>query len=388
MVQARETSGEAKFRFGSLEIGRFIAAIAVMLSHVVPYANGHAVNPGQRLFGGLLFPGPLGVQYFFVLSGFVMASAHIGDFGRLAAAPMFWWRRACRIYPTYWLALCIPAYYLLGAMTPGLTLHLMLLDPWHDKEYIPAAWTLRYEMAFYIMFGLCLLPYIGKPLLVAWVALTFWHCVDPTLRLLHPRASMPFYWFIHYHASCFVSYLEFYFFGGLAAGVAFAKWRPGRRTSIALLAISCAVFLAILPVEDWGRSYSLMPLFMLLMAIVIGGNILGLALLERHGVIRLGKYAAWAGAMSYPIYLFHEPVLLLVINRTFPWGLHHMLSLYVRCGAMIAVILVVAALVTFLYDQPVQRALRRLTRRLEGKRAFPPGPALADLTNEARAARD
>ena len=376
MAQALQEQGEARIKLGALELGRFIAAVMVMLSHAVPYVNRHAT--GGLVFGGMAFPGSLGVQFFFVLSGFVMASAHHNDFGKLAAVPRFWWRRACRIYPAYWLALLIPVYYLYRGMHLGQGLHLALLDPWAANdfvEFIPATWTLRFELAFYVMFGLCLLPYIGKPLLALWVALTCWHCIDPTAQLLHPPSTMPFYWFIHYHAPRFVSFMEFYFFAGLAAGFAYTRWHPGRRVSTVFTVLSLVIFLAMLPTEDWGRNYSSIPSFMLCMAAVIAANILGLGAMERSGAIRLGKYAVWAGAMSYPLYIFHEPILLL-INNNIPLGQYHLPALYACLLATITAILTVTALVTFLYDQPVQRLLKRAGRRKKA-RGSAPGPRWA-----------
>jgi peptidoglycan/LPS O-acetylase OafA/YrhL len=363
MTQAPPEAKEARVKLGSLEIGRFIAALMVMLSHTVPYVNGHAANPAAPLFGGLLFPGPLGVQYFFVLSGFVMASAHYHDFGKLSAVPMFWWRRACRIYPAYWLALCIPALYLLGASTFGRMLHLALLDPWHGQEYIPAAWSMRYEMAFYIMFGLCLLPYIGKPLLAFWMFFTLWRYGTFNIINLHPPFLYSVNRFAVVHGDKFVDVFEFYFFAGLVAGLAYAGLRPGPRLAAVLLAAAALLLVFALPNENWGREYGLSPLFRLGMACTLAGCVLGLASLERHGIIHFGKYAAWLGAMSYPLYIFHEPVTL-IINNTLPWGQHHTLGLYARLIAITTAILAVSALVTFAYDQPVQRLLRRLTRRV------------------------
>ena len=360
MAQARHEQGEARVKLGSLEIGRFIAALMVMLSHVAPYVNGHAASPSQKIFGGMLFPGPLGVQYFFVLSGFVMASAHHDDFGKLASAPKFWWRRACRIYPAYWLALCIPLYYLCGSTTSIRALHLVLLDPWHGDDYIPAAWSLRYEMAFYIMFGLALLPYAGKPLLAFWVFFTIWRWGVLDSLGLHPPVLFAVNRFVSVYGDKFAAAFEFYFFAGLAAGFLYARVRAGPRSSVALLVVAALLLMLCLPREDWGIDYK-SPLFMLGMAFVIAGNILGLALLERHRIIRLGKYAAWAGAMSYPLYIFHEPVMLIITN-SLPWGQHHAPGLYLRFAAITAATLAIAALVTFAYDQPLQHQLRRLVK--------------------------
>jgi exopolysaccharide production protein ExoZ len=356
-------SMDAKIKLGSLEVGRFIAAVMVLLSHVVPYVNNHTAPLSRPVFGNALFPGPLGVQYFFVLSGFVMASTHYGDFGKFSAPLHFWWRRACRIYPAYWLALCIPAYYLFGAMTPGSTLHLAVLDPWHDQEYIPAAWTMRFEMAFYIMFGLCLLPYIGKPLLAAWVFVTLCECIFVEFGLIHSPLVLTFLWWVSQHAIRFVALMEFYFFAGLAAGFAYVKLRLAPQIWAGILMAGTLLFCGLLPLEGWGAQYGPSPVFALGMACVLGVAMLGLAGLERAGGFTLGRFAGWLGAMSYPIYVFHEPVLL-VISNALPWGQHHTPGLYLRFIAIVAAILTVAALVTFLFDQPLQRFLRRLTRRM------------------------
>jgi len=367
-------------KLGSLEIGRFLAALMVMMSHDVPYVNHHAARPADVIFGGILFPGPLGVQYFFALSGFVMASAHHQDFGKFSAIPKFWWRRACRIYPAYWLALCVPAYYLFGAMTPCLTLHLALLDPWYNVEYIPATWSMRYELAFYIMLSLCFLPFVGKPLLVFWIAFTVWTWCGPLVQAFHPAFMMSTYRFTQAYEARFFSFLEFYFFAGLLAGYIYARRWVNRPISIALAAAACLLFLLSLPGEAWGANYGL-PMFEMRMSLIIAACILGLALLEWYGILRLGKYATWAGAMSYPLYIFHEPVLL-VIDNNLPWGQHHRFGLYAHFIGIAAGTFILVALVTFLLDQPLQRWLRRI-RWVRNQNIQKALPNRADNTNSA-----
>jgi peptidoglycan/LPS O-acetylase OafA/YrhL len=347
----------------TLELGRFIAAMLVMLSHAVPYVNNHAAGGAAPVFGNMLFPGPLGVQYFFVLSGFVMASAHHADFGRLAAMPQFWWRRACRIYPAYWLALLIPMFYLYRATTPGIALHMVLLDPWYAQEYIPATWSLRLEMAFYIMFGLCLLPYIGKPLLAAWVFLALWIWILSAIAPVHPPLLGTLVHVSLLHAADFVSLFEVYFFAGLAAGYAYAKCRFGWRVWAGLLVLGVLLFGSLLPMEGWGVLYGGHPWFVLCMAGALAVLLLGLAGLERASGWRMGRWAGWLGAMSYPIYIFHEPVMLIISNEGH-WGQFGAAGLYLHFALLCAAILALAALVSFMFDQPVQRGLRRLTRRI------------------------
>lgn len=373
--------GTDRVKLRSLELGRFMAAMFVMLSHAAPFTNAHAAAGVAPLFGGLLFPGPLGVQYFFVLSGFVMANAHHGDYGRLGAVPLFLWRRICRIYPAYWLALCIPVFYLHGAMTWDTSWHMVLLDPWYNQEYIPATWSLRYEMAFYLMFSLCLLPYIGRLLLGFWIFIILWRWVFVFFFAHYVPVLDPIVYYTTHHGDHFVAMFEVYFFSGLGAGYGFAKWRGGRREFAGVLALGLLAFAVLLPMEGWGiyygngAAYMIGIMYMIAMSLAIGTTVLGIAGLERAGVFRLGKLAGWLGAISYPLYVFHEPIML-IINNDLPWGKFGTAALYMHFVLLCATILTVSALVTFLYDQPVQRRLRRLTRRIwRGSPLIAPVPA-------------
>lgn len=357
---------QVRSKLGSLEAGRLIAALMVMLAHAVPYVNSHAAAGAQPVFGSITMPGPLCVQYFFVLSGFVMAQAHHGDFGKPRAPLVFWWRRVCRIYPVYWLALCVPAYYLASSLTPLSALQLLSLDPWSTQEFVPAAWTLRFEMTFYLMLSLCLLPYIGKPLLAFWVVFTIWRWCMPLVSVFHPQVLMSLSGFLQQHAAPFCSYMCFYFFGGLTGGYMFARMRISRRVSIVFMAVSFVTLVAMLPVEKWGTIYTGMPMFMLAMAFVIAANVLGLALLEHHGILRLGRAAIFAGAMSYPLYMMHGPVLML-IEKNLPWGQYHTLGLYLAFLIVATAIMAVTALVTLFYDQPIQRHGRKVTKWVKGQ---------------------
>jgi len=214
-------------RLGSLEIGRFVAATMVFLTHITATATKHAAMPGDDIFGGVTFPGAIAVQYFFVLSGFVMMTSHRADFGNFLAAPRFWWRRACRIYPMYWISLSIVCIYLWGFLDWPMGLQLFSLAPINGADFVPPAWSLRYEMAFYIMFGLCLLPYVGRPLLAAWVlAVTLTWFPPLQLPLIGQSVSMFLASLGSTQAAFFVAPFEFYFFAGLLGGWLFSAHPP------------------------------------------------------------------------------------------------------------------------------------------------------------------
>ncbi len=359
-------AGQGKPRLYALELGRFVAAFVVFAGHLALLTNQHALSPSQQIFGGVELPAALGVQYFFVLSGFVMLHAHHRDFGKAGAVPLFWWRRICRIYPVYWLALLIPSDITAFGPSPGAIVHIVSLDPGlmgphYVQEYILPAWSLRYELAFYLMFGLCLLPYVGKPLLACWIFLNLWRWSGPMIALFHPAFMMAIYHFALTFGVKFIDFFEYYFFAGMAAAFLYLRHWLSRTVSIALLLASTTLLILMLPGEDWGLAYGTPP-FSLALSFVIAGIILSLAELERHGTLRLGQYAKWAGAMSYPLYIFHGPIIMLAETRL-PFGKANAAELYTHFALTAAATLIIAAAAAFLFDQPVQRALRRLTSR-------------------------
>jgi peptidoglycan/LPS O-acetylase OafA/YrhL len=343
----------------SLELGRFIAASLVTIAHLLPFVNQRAAAPGSPLFGGLQGPGALGVEYFFVLSGFVMMTAHYGDFGRVSSIPKFWWRRACRIFPMYWLALAIPVYALYGMLTPGFAAQLISLAPVTVSDFIAPAWSLRYETAFYIMFGLCLAPVIGKPLLCLWVLAVI--CIwGPFHAAAHFVANLPGPTLgpiiIGSH---FLSFFEFYFFAGLAAGWLFMNLSPRAAVSRLICVAGLILFAAGLPWIDWGLAYG-SPATIAVMAVFSAAFILGLAWLDTRGGSRFGEIASRLGAMSYPLYILHS-VLMLAIDLYIPVPKHlGTAALYGFFAASLAGIYAVTAAATFWFDQPLQRLLRKL----------------------------
>lgn len=355
-----------RHKLGSLELGRFIAASVVMLSHL-PWDVRHFAAPGAGILGGWVAPGPLAVQYFFVLSGFVMITAHHRDFGRLAAVPDFWWRRACRIYPMYWLSLTVPMYLLWRGVKPLQGFELVSLFPAGIDDFVPPAWSLRYEVAFYFVFGLCLLPFLGRWLLALWVLAVGWlYAPAPLARLIDPPSLYPVHRLIYLYGGHFFSTFEMQFFAGLLAGGLFIKFSPGRKTGAGLIAAGGLALLACGPALQWGQAYvsaTLMPV----VSLGFGGIVLGLATLERQGALRLGAWARRLGAVSYPLYILHTSVMLAFDQCCTGWLKLGTAGLYLLFFAGLAAIYLVAALAAFCIDQPLQRWLRR--------RARPPVPA-------------
>jgi len=149
----------------NLQALRGIAALLVVLYHTYRKTN-HINAFGNNGFNFLYpfeFMGYAGVDLFFVISGFIITYANFYRFGRRSLIPQYLLKRLIRIYPIYWfytvLALLLasinPSWSTSSAVTSNIV-NSILLFPQKDFTLLPVAWTLTYEIFFYILFSLML----------------------------------------------------------------------------------------------------------------------------------------------------------------------------------------------------------------------------------------
>jgi peptidoglycan/LPS O-acetylase OafA/YrhL len=125
---------------------RGVAALSVVCGHAV---NARPDLVGQGLGGGALTILASGVDIFFVISGFIIASTASAQGDPLN----FVFRRAVRILPVYWLVLLAAlASSSWIALSPGErpALDLGLVFAWtYPNWYIAPAWSIAFELHFY-----------------------------------------------------------------------------------------------------------------------------------------------------------------------------------------------------------------------------------------------
>lgn len=257
----------------SLQAGRAIAALMVLGFHLGPTV--------QHYFGAapLYLPfGHAGVDFFFVLSGFIITTAHRGDVGQPARLARFLWKRFVRIYPVYWivfLAAWAGAFRIVG-LSPAGFVQAMLLAPTGVAPVISVAWSLQWEVVFYLLFAALILhPLLGVAALAAVLAAGL--------------SDAPVY-------------LGLFAAGGLAALVA---GRGPKLPGPALAAVGVAIFGAAC-IQDvlTGVKPSLW------LGIGAAVAILGLACAERAGKVYGGqRWLQLLGDASYSIYLVHYPLI-------------------------------------------------------------------------------
>ena len=117
-AQAAAARPAPRPRLDSLQVFRGVAALLVVLHHAGTFSVGHF---GAPFLGNALDWGASGVDFFFVLSGFIIYFIHRPDLGRPERLRGFALKRLVRVYPIYWVAcgVVIPLYFLSPGMGPG-----------------------------------------------------------------------------------------------------------------------------------------------------------------------------------------------------------------------------------------------------------------------------
>jgi peptidoglycan/LPS O-acetylase OafA/YrhL len=175
----RASSINLEGRFAFIDGLRAVAAVAVMLFH---FFN-HWVSPIHGALAAILprgtqfilEHGDLGVEVFFVLSGFVIAHSLFGKAVTPKYAGTFVLRRSLRLDPPYWtviaISLALP-YLMFPKMsqnlfttfggTAGVAVNMFYLpDLLWQPRIVGVAWTLCIEVQFYLAFLFLLLVLHG-----------------------------------------------------------------------------------------------------------------------------------------------------------------------------------------------------------------------------------
>lgn len=149
-----------------------MAAILVVFYHVARHMN---LNIGYLPLGGIAQFGHAGVDFFFVLSGFIIFYVHGKDIGKPDRLLHYAQRRFTRIFPLYWSVFIIfltVIYFFSDRLIPGFSfiLQSFLLLPSVTDPFIGVAWSLQQEIIFYLIFAICIMhAKFGVYILITWL---------------------------------------------------------------------------------------------------------------------------------------------------------------------------------------------------------------------------
>jgi peptidoglycan/LPS O-acetylase OafA/YrhL len=330
-----------------LEAGRGVAAILVLLRHARSHCQlAYGIFPD----GNLLVFGHAGVDFFFVLSGFIIFHAHRADIGRPARLGFYIQRRFTRIFPFYWIifAAAVAEVMLSPHAKPplGLFVRSFFLLPTDNTPIIGVAWTLQQEMIFYTIFATIILNRrLGIAAFAAWFAymVAVW-----SLSLPHPPGAV----------DDLANYFNFEFSFGMAAA-----WIAGRRSAIPapriLLLAGIVVFLAVGLAEDNGLVRNLNIFTHLGYGLSALAMVLGLVGWERRGDFAVPPLLATLGGASYAIYLTHTLLIGIIWQVMLRLHLDTALNAWGSYAVLVLGAILVAVALSFAVEKPVIALTRR-----------------------------
>jgi exopolysaccharide production protein ExoZ len=289
-------------KLDSLQCFRGLAALSVALFHATATTNPLAL-------GGVGHFGFLGVDFFFVLSGFIILNSHFDDHKTIAALKNYYIKRIIRIYPPFWpisIGMILIYFYIPNlSNNPSGThnnfsfLSSILLLPDTTGPALNVAWTLIYEILFYLIFTIYFISgRIFFIFIVSWVIVIFANIYLTGL----PQNSYdtPSNWSTH-----LISPINLEFILGMIT--AYLTKKIPRQFGMPIFLLGLLSFILFL---FWPFALVFRPLFALTFAIIVLGSVL----LEWQGKLKSPQWLIKLGDASYSIYLVHNP-LISVSNR-------------------------------------------------------------------------
>jgi len=323
-------------RIAVIEAMRGVASISVACFHF-------GSNLGSDTTRAILGWGWLGVDVFFVISGFVIPLSLHGRGYRLRDFPAFLARRMIRLEPPYlasilltivlWhAATLVPAF---SGEAPDYSLaqlgfHLLYLIPFTGYDWLnPNYWSLAYEFVFYIVVGLTFATLGSRGSFLTFAAVVI---VAGIFRYLQYRYSLD--------QQMVLRVVEF----GVGLLLMRLATDEGPRAAAAngLWLAACLAYV-------FGAG-----------GIVIGTTILAsAALIHLLREARLGRWAYFIGGISYSLYLTHTIVGGRIVNlgRRFT---NNVADEYALMIVALAVSIAFAVVFAYLIETPSRRAARQI----------------------------
>ncbi len=344
----------------SVQIMRGIAAVSVVAfhSHVILAKPEYG---GLKVFGQIADKGWMGVNFFFVLSGFIIFLAHEKDIGKPSSLPLYYSRRFTRLYPVYWILLT--AFIAAAAIGIGhpdfkwdaahfITAYTLIPIVDHPTLPLKVAWTLLFEIKFYLIFSLLLISKrIGIAALTLWAAAIIgrnlsslpppdWGNLAPDWGLLH-------IWNIN-------------FLFGMLSCVAVQKLRVSSGPWILVSGIALLIYLAsyATDMETSVVNSKLMAALGLAFALIIVGGVLS----EAWSALKSTKWAEILGDASFSIYLVHSAAISQVASFNFKIAFGMLPPQMVYCVAFFTSV-AAGIIVHFIIELPLLRYVRSIKAR-------------------------
>ncbi len=350
---ATASLASTRLRVVELDLLRFLAALAVVLYHFTYHLR--ASDTGIDLFpsiGRLGMHGYLGVNLFFMISGFVILWT-----ARDRTPSGFVLSRITRLYPEFWISVLLSSIvFSLNESAFGQTItapqvlaNLTMVPALFGQEYVDGVyWTLFVELKFYaLLWGLSVTRQMKRVegWLFAWLIATIACFTLPVPSGLRSLALYPY-------APLFIGGSLFYLIR--AEGVT-----PARLVGVALCALlAMTQVTAQMPNFVQQQDVSTATQWESRIVILLFFATFAVIALRRSAAVPFATAIAFAGALTYPLYLVHNIGRVVVLH---PLATHEK---YVALVLAVAFSLLMAAMIARVVDGSLRRPFARWLERM------------------------
>lgn len=311
--------------------------------------------------------GWLGVEIFFVISGFVIC---MSSWGRSLGS--FFRSRVVRLYPAYWAAVLLTYVVITAApvltspdRTPSLAAAIANLTMLHEPMGATAVdsvyWTLWVEMRFYLLFALVVATGLTYRKVVGFALL--WTVLTPIARA--SDFGLLELVVVYEYSAYFLVGIGLYLIHRY--GHQFLAW------AVVLVNLAAGLFRV-----DWRRMARIDGGavdhldYVVVAAVLVGAVALVLAIACGRLDWMNWRWLTYAGALTYPFYLLHQMIGYTLIHTLY---VGHRVSAYAVLPATLATTLVLAWVVHRLVERPLSAVLKR---QLAHPSLLDPRPRAAD----------
>lgn len=351
-----------KLQLKTLQQGRGLAAMAVVAFHLsLLLGNSRYLN--ETVFLNFTHRGNLGVDFFFVLSGFIIVFAHYEDINHPSRVSDYLLKRFTRLFPVYWLYTAIfCSLVAIGIGSASIvpetlsnwisTFFLVRLDSFELP--ITPAWTLIHELAFYLVFATLILNRaFGILILSAWLIIGGF-----VFQYADEGSRSPL--------TTYFSPLNFNFIIGMAAFYVFQKFSSINLKPAFLAGL--ILFIAIYILENHGISYNILQIAY---AFSFGLLILGAVSYEKSGFKAARfKILSLIGDASYTIYLTHLAFLGLLSKIVIKLSQYFSLSPAAIYFIIFVLTIICGCLLYIFIERPLLQYCRKLLAKHRRNRLF------------------
>jgi peptidoglycan/LPS O-acetylase OafA/YrhL len=362
--------------FPELDGLRFVAFALVYLFHGGIPGDLLASLVGRAAGRALRENGWVGVQLFFILSGYLITTLLLreeAEYGRVDLRS-FWVRRVLRIWPLYYLTVAIgffvipwfegavgsPGYR--GLLTTHLPAFLAFLGNWSmalvrpvPYDNLSILWSVCVEEQFYLI----------VPLLVAWVGRRY--RLGLVAALMAATVAARWRFAVAYPNELMIRFNTFLMLDTLLGGVLLAlvlgpaprasRWARWGQWPLALGTVWLFAHTQLAAGTTWKRTWEFVWIW-------VWGVALVATLVSSRGWLRAAlSYSrlVWLGKISYGLYMYHEVALWLRrrMETRLPWFPNKQVLLTI---AALAATIALAALSYYAYERRFLALKRRWTR--------------------------